>query len=722
VIAEAQLREHFESVRRLRDGDWLVTCPAHDDRKPSLHVTRGRNRWLLKCHAGCDLGDVLEQAGLTRADLFEDSNGHREIEAIYRYTDERGRPLFEVVRFEGKEFRQRRPDGSWGLGDTKRVLYRLPRVVEAVETGKEVWILEGEKDVHALEKLDLVATCNPMGAGKWRADYSQALRGAKVTIVADADEAGRQHAGTVAASLEEVVGELRVLEPTLGKDISDHLAAGGRLDELRFMPFAPLPSDEKQSEASFAAPMSKKLAGIPPEPGVEMTRISPNGEVKLDDVLDAVANHIKQYVVLSEAQLRAITLWVAHTWVLDAFDVTPYMWITSAERESGKTLLLEVLENLVAKPWLTGRVTAAVLPRKVEKVQPTLLLDETDNAFKADHEYSANLLGVLNTGYKRSGHTSCCVGNNNDFKDYATFCAKAIAGIGRMPDTLESRCIMVALKRKLPNEKVKRFRYRRVKDEAKPIRVLLGGLAQLAEELDNAEPELPELPRDRALDFWEPLLAIAERAGGAWPEKAREAARTLSKVDEDEEKSVGVAMLRDTRRVFHESALPTREIVNRLNELEEAPWGGWNDGTGLKPRQYTARMRRFGLRTRNSVNYGDKRLSGYLREHFVDVWARYLPDEEPEDEAGGPSEAERTDPAPTPEETPTSPTTPTSGTHEVGEVGVGRGFSRGMDAPTCDAGAEPHGGRSGHRDQGNGGLSAEEYRRRIEARDRGEEW
>jgi Protein of unknown function (DUF3631) len=469
------------------------------------------------------------------------------------------------------------------------------------------------------------------------------------------------------------------------------------------------------------APELEKIAGRAGTSEAETTRVSPNGQVKLDDVLDAVANHIKQYVVLSDAQLRAITLWVAHTWVLDAFDVTPYLWITSAERESGKTLLLEVLENLVAKPWLTGRVTAAVLPRKVEKVQPTLLLDETDNAFKADQEYSANLLGVLNTGYKRSGQTSCCVGNNNDFKDYATFCAKAIAGIGRMPDTLESRCIMVALKRKLANEKVKRFRYRRVKDEAEPIRAMLGGLAQLAEELENAEPELPELPRDRALDFWEPLLAIAERAGGAWPEKAREAARTLSKVDEDEEKSVGVAMLRDTRRVFHESALPTRKIVDRLNELEEAPWGGWNDGTGLKPRQYTARMRPFGLRT-DAVAYDDKRLSGYQRQHFVDVWARYLPDEEPEDEAGGPSEAERTDPAPTPEETPTSPTTPTSGTHEVGEVGVGRGSSGGMDAPTCDAGAEPHGGRSGHRDQGNGGLTTEEYVARYRARAKQEGW
>jgi hypothetical protein len=232
VIAQAQLLERFESVRRLRDGDWLVTCPAHDDRKPSLHVTRGRHRWLLKCQAGCELGDVLERAGLTWADLFEDSNGHREIEAIYRYEDEQGRPLFEVVRLEGKQFRQRRPDGSWGLGDTRRVLYRLPRVLEAIEKGEVVWVVEGEKDVDALEELELVATCNPMGAGKWRDDYSQALRGATVTIVADADKPGRDHARQVAGSLRGVATQVEVVEPAAGNDLSGHLAAGKALDEL----------------------------------------------------------------------------------------------------------------------------------------------------------------------------------------------------------------------------------------------------------------------------------------------------------------------------------------------------------------------------------------------------------------------------------------------------------------------------------------------------------
>ena len=120
----------------------------------------------------------------------------------------------------------------------------------------------------------------------------------------------------------------------------------------------------------------------------------------------------------------------SHTHALEASRVTPYLSISSAEPGSGKTLLLEVLAMLVPRPWLTGRTTAAVLPRKVEKVCPTLLLDESDTAFRGDKDYAAALHGILNTGYKRSGSSTLCVGQgaNIDFRDFSTFCPKAFAG------------------------------------------------------------------------------------------------------------------------------------------------------------------------------------------------------------------------------------------------------------------------------------------------------
>jgi 5S rRNA maturation endonuclease (ribonuclease M5)/DNA-binding transcriptional ArsR family regulator len=231
VLGALQLRDL--KVRYLGQGRAAAQCPAHQDREPSLSVTQANGKVLLHCHAGCRFEDVLEAMGLGKRDLFADNgNGHRDTEEVYRYLDESGAPLFEVVRFPGKRFRQRLPDGTWALNGARRVLYRLPEVVAARDRGERIYVVEGEKDVHALERVGVTATTNPGGAGKWRSEYSEALRGAKVTIVADRDDAGREHARQVAEALAELAASVEVLEPAEGKDASDHLAAGRTVDEL----------------------------------------------------------------------------------------------------------------------------------------------------------------------------------------------------------------------------------------------------------------------------------------------------------------------------------------------------------------------------------------------------------------------------------------------------------------------------------------------------------
>src|ERR1043165_1843371 len=120
-------------------------------------------------------------------------------------------------------------------------------------------------------------------------------------------------------------------------------------------------------------------------------------------LLDWIEELLRTWVILTEDERVAVTLWVVHTHCFGAADTTPYLSITSAEKESGKTLLLEVLRLLVANPWLTGRTTVAALVRKVDGDQPTLLLDESDTAFHREREYSEALRGVLNTGYERNG-------------------------------------------------------------------------------------------------------------------------------------------------------------------------------------------------------------------------------------------------------------------------------------------------------------------------------
>jgi putative DNA primase/helicase len=243
--------------------DW--TCPSHDDDRPSLSVACGRDgAALLHCHAGCATEDVVAALGLTMADLFPDDGKLREptIAATYDYTDESGTVLYQVLRYYPKSFRQRRPDGNggwaWKLGDTTRVLYRLPKVVQAAQDGQRVYVVEGEKDVHALERAGAVATCNPGGAGKWREEFSRFLVGADVVVVADDDTAGRDHAEQVRASLSRAGVHAPVVAPRAGKDASDHLAAGFGLSDL-----APAEASPQPPRAVLAATV--RASSVHPE-------------------------------------------------------------------------------------------------------------------------------------------------------------------------------------------------------------------------------------------------------------------------------------------------------------------------------------------------------------------------------------------------------------------------------------------------------------------------
>ena len=236
-----ELLTRLDGVKRSGDGGFVARCPAHDDHRQSLSLGEGEDgRVLVSCHAGCDVETVCGALGVEPKDLFPppegNGNGRRRIAATYDYTDESGSLLYQVVRFEPKDFRQRRPDGAggweWRLGDARRVLYRLPEVLAAAKAGETVYVVEGEKDADAIAELGVCATTSPAGAGKWRPEYAEALTGATVVIVADKDEPGRKHAFAVAASLAGKASDISVVEAAEGKDASDHLDAGYTPQEM----------------------------------------------------------------------------------------------------------------------------------------------------------------------------------------------------------------------------------------------------------------------------------------------------------------------------------------------------------------------------------------------------------------------------------------------------------------------------------------------------------
>ena len=227
--------DNLEGVRPSGNG-WIAQCPAHEDHSPSLTLSEQDGTLLWCCQAGCSQEDVMEKL----LELVgEEKNGGSEPEAIYSYTDEEGNELYQALRFPGKKFRYRhldpfneKTDGEgfvWSMEGVRRVPYHLPEVVTHIGT---IYITEGEKDADRLATEGRTATCNPMGAGKWREEFNEFFAGANVVIVADKDKPGYDHAREVKDNLEDVAANVWVVEAKEGKDVSDHLDAGYAVEDL----------------------------------------------------------------------------------------------------------------------------------------------------------------------------------------------------------------------------------------------------------------------------------------------------------------------------------------------------------------------------------------------------------------------------------------------------------------------------------------------------------
>lgn len=295
---------------------WTARCPAHDDKKSSLSISQAADRVLMKCHAGCSVEAIVAKLGLKLSNLFTESggNGGREA-ATYEYSDETGTLLFQVVRYAPKAFRQRRPDGAggwtWKLNGVRRVLYRLPRVAAAVMADRRVFVTEGERDVHSVEAAGQTATCNPGGAGKWRPEYSEALRGARVVVVADRDEPGYAHARSVARALDGIAKRVTLMQPAVGKDVTDHLGAGKTLAEL-----VPLALDQP-------------VVAAPPKPAADGFQLV----------------HLSELLAEPDEEVA---------WLVDGVLVEGGLSIIVGKPKSGKSTLARSLAVAVARgePWL----------------------------------------------------------------------------------------------------------------------------------------------------------------------------------------------------------------------------------------------------------------------------------------------------------------------------------------------------------------------------------
>jgi hypothetical protein len=364
-------------------------------------------------------------------------------------------------------------------------------------------------------------------------------------------------------------------------------------------------------------------------------------------VLDETYATLRRFVAFpQEASRVAVTLWVAHTHAFEHANATPYLNVHSPAPRCGKSTLFELLAMLVRDAVGGSNMSPAVLYRLIDRQRPTLLIDEMDAQMRADREKAAAVQSILNSGYKRGPTAVVWRCEAPTFKPvgFQVFCPKAFAGVGsaNLHATTLDRSIPVLLERKLPDDPIQRFRPSRFEPEADALRDRLSTwTVEVGDILDAAEPELPDDLDDRTQEIWEPLLAIADAAGGRWPVDARQAALALHTETDLEDLPLSIQLLTDTRTVFDAAeswTLSSEELCAYLTAIPEAPWQNWtthNVKTGITPRALARFLRPFGIRSR-TVRLGgetDKPTrKGYQRDWFEKAWERYAPDPTDDDQ------------------------------------------------------------------------------------------
>jgi putative DNA primase/helicase len=339
-------------------------------------------------------------------------------------------------------------------------------------------------------------------------------------------------------------------------------------------------------------------------------------------LLDEVAQAIRRYVVLDQHEADGVAFWVLAAHAFDAWVIFPRLFVTAPEKQCGKTTLLDLISRLVPRRLVASGITASSLFRTIEAARPTLLLDEAD-AYARGNE---DLRSVLDAGHRRDGAVIRTVGDNHEPRQFSAWAPVALAAIGHLPGTIEDRSIIIRLRRRRPDEPVESLRLDRVGRLEELARKAARWAADHIGVLAAADPTMPPGIYNRAADNWRALLAVADLAGGEWPERARADAAALL-CDGADSESVPVQLLADPRALFDSEpsgVLFTREILAALGKNENSPWPEWKNGKPITNRQLAALLKPFKVRPR-SVRRGADTEKGYRHEWFDDAFARYLP-------------------------------------------------------------------------------------------------
>ena len=503
----------------------------------------------------------------------------------------------------------------------------VPRRVngQLADPSVPLWVTEGARKADAAVSAGLCCIAL-IGVDGWQSggvalpDWKLVrLKHREVLIAYDSDVMSKASVGNalrgITTWLSFMGAQVRHVILPEGEDgakigLDDYLAAGHAVAELGGLARDPAARPGKAAVAA-AQPV---LPQLPEQDG--------------NALLADVAAFLRRYVMFPAAHAAdTVALWAAHTYLVAGFESTPRLALLSPEKQCGKTRVLELLDLLCAGAETLSDASPAYLYRRIGAGKVTILLDEADAIWKRgkSDETAEALRSIVNAGHRRSARVGRVEMNGQaaTLKRFPVYAPAAIAGIGSLPDTILDRAVILRMRRRAPGEQIRDYRERVTRPEGDALRDRLAKWAEdVAGRVGCPWPQMPPGVADRAADVWEPLLMVADLAGGDWPKRAREACTAFVTGARDDTETIGARLLADLRGVFGaEDKLWTSAILTKLHALDEAPWGDWY-GKPLSPRDLAKLLKPYEVSSRD-VTIGAEHRKGYYRKDLWDVWQRY---------------------------------------------------------------------------------------------------
>lgn len=420
------------------------------------------------------------------------------------------------------------------------------------------------------------------------------------------------------AILIETAGEIgKLIEPEdlriLQSELSVACLSSAQLSQISRILAEPLKVRASALEADAAdeeaETVGRTFTLTDPEPWPE--------PVEGVDLIGETIGLLRRYVVMTESDATAVALWISLTYLDQHVDTLPILAVTSPEKRCGKTTLLTIISKLARKALSVANISPAALFRAIEKLGPSLVIDEGDTFLRDNEE----LRGILNAGHTRE--FAFVVRSNHDSLEperFSTWAPKAIACIGKLPETLGDRSVEIRLQRRTHKETAEKLRDADPEIFTRLQRMAFRWALDNGDKVKRARPAIPQALNDRACDNWHPLLAIATVAGfGGVPNMA-----IRLSVDQSDQESIKVMVLTAVRDLFKEAGdgfQPTDVIIERLNQDKEAPWAGWKNG--MTAEKLGKILKSYSVKSEQRQESGERR-RGYLLKILQPVFDRYL--------------------------------------------------------------------------------------------------